>query len=84
MGCPDDAICDFSSLNGRTEEEFINEMMSHFFNHRIPDAHISRYVWTDTTRVFSDLKNQDRTLETFLSDDFYSIFPLNFLQWSIN
>jgi len=81
MGCPDDAICDFSSLNGRTEEEFINEMMSHFFNHRIPDAHISRYVWTDTTRVFSDLKNQDRTLETFLSDDFYSIFTLNFLQW---
>jgi hypothetical protein len=82
MGCPDNAICDFSSLNGRTNEQFIDEMKTHFFNHRIVDAHVSKYVWTDTVRgVFSDLKNQNRTLKTFLSDDFYSIFTLNFLEW---
>ena len=48
-----DCGCDFESIRGRGLQQIIREMTTHFFEHRIKDAVVEKYIDSDTYRVFS-------------------------------
>ena len=73
--------CNFTDFSGRTHSEFIQDMNNHFFNHRVQIANYKKYVTEETTRVFSDIKNENRTLSTFTSTEIIDKFTSNFSNW---
>ena len=48
-----DCECNFESIRGRGLQQIIREMTTHFFEHRIKDAVVEKYIDSDTYRVFS-------------------------------
>lgn len=85
--------CNFESIRGRGLKQIIQEMTTHFFEHRIKHAVVEEYISSDTYRVFSfkdpvtgeiPPKKSGKVGEVILYKDLIDKLTNNFDLWSKN
>ena len=82
--------CDFQSSNGRSFQQFIQDMKFHFFEHRIEHALVNSYIASNTYRVFSfedpvtniiPPHKSGKVRDNILDRNLIALFTNNFDKW---
>ena len=82
--------CNFELIHDRGLEQIIQEMTTHFFEHRISHAVVEKYINSDTYRVFSfrdpvtgttPPKKSGKVGEAILDKDLIEMLTNNLDEW---